>query len=355
MDFQKYFTSDAIAEYWTNDVTNAQAFGSDVLFPPRKKAGLELKWIRGHKGVGISLMPSAFDTKATFRERKGFKMSETEMPFFREGFHIDEKDRQMLMEIQNSNSTFAEEIISRIFDDAADLITGARIVPERMAWQLLCPENGKPGITIKANGMNYIYDYDPDGTWQAKNYKALTGKAKWDVTTSTPLTDFTTAKDAIAANVGETITRAYMNTNTLNKMIASDEVKNRFMTVTAKSIAVLTQSEARALVEQTTDIKIHLFDKMYQPEGGGDSVKYIPDGYVVLVPDGKVGEMWYGTTPEEADLRAGLTNASVSIVNNGVAVTTIKEPHPVNTNIIASEIVLPSFQKMDAVYCIKAY
>lgn len=355
MDFQKYFTSDAIAEYWTNDVTNAQAFGSDALFPPHKKAGLELKWIRGHKGVGISLMPSAFDTKATFRERKGFKMSETEMPFFREGFHIDEKDRQMLMEIQNSNSTFAEEIIGRIFDDAAELITGARIVPERMAWQLLCPENGKPGITIKANGMNYIYDYDPDGTWQAKNYKALTGKAKWDVTTSTPLTDFTTAKDAIAANVGETITRAYMNTNTLNKMIASDEVKNRFMTVTAKSIAILTQSEARALVEQTTDIKIHLFDKMYQPEGGGDSVKYIPDGYVVLVPDGKVGEMWYGTTPEEADLRAGLTNVSVSIVNNGVAVTTIKEPHPVNTNIIASEIVLPSFQKMDAVYCIKAY
>ena len=277
------------------------------------------------------------------------------MPFFREGFHIDEKDRQMLMEIQNSKSTFAEEIISRIFDDAAELITGARIVPERMAWQLLCPENGKPGITIKANGVNYIYDYDPDGTWQAKNYKALTGKAKWDVTTSTPLTDFATAKDAIAANVGETITRAYMNTNTLNKMIASDEVKNRFMTVTAKSIAVLTQSEARALIEQTTDIKIHLFDKMYQPEGGGDSVKYIPDGYVVLVPDGKVGEMWYGTTPEEADLRAGMTNASVSIVNNGVAVTTIKEPHPVNTNIIASEIVLPSFQKMDAVYCIKAY
>ena len=350
MDFQKYFTSDALAEYWTNDVTNAQAFGSDALFPPRK-----LKWIRGHKGVGISLMPSAFDTKATFRERKGFKMSETEMPFFREGFHIDEKDRQMLMEIQNSKSTFADEIISRIFDDAAELITGARIVPERMAWQLLCPENGKPGITIKANGVNYIYDYDPDGTWQAKNYKALTGKSKWDVTTSTPLTDFATAKDAIAANVGETITRAYMNTNTLNKMIASDEVKNRFMTVTAKSIAVLTQSEARALVEQTTDIKIHLFDKMYQPEGGGDSVKYIPDGYVVLVPDGKVGEMWYGTTPEEADLRAGMTNASVSIVNNGVAVTTIKEPHPVNTNIIASEIVLPSFQKMDAVYCIKAY
>ena len=221
MDFQKYFTSDALAEYWTNDITNAQAFGSDALFPPRKKAGLELKWIRGHKGVGISLMPSAFDTKATFRERKGFKVSETEMPFFREGFHIDEKDRQMLMEIQNSKSTFAEEIISRIFDDAAELITGARIVPERMAWQLLCPENGKPGITIKANGVNYIYDYDPDGTWQAKNYKALTGKAKWDVTTSTPLTDFATAKDAIAANVGETITRAYMNTNTLNKMIAS--------------------------------------------------------------------------------------------------------------------------------------
>lgn len=69
----------AIAAYWTNDPTNAMPFASDALFPAKKKAGLDLKWLRGHKGVGVSLMPSAFDAKATFRTREGFKFDETEM------------------------------------------------------------------------------------------------------------------------------------------------------------------------------------------------------------------------------------------------------------------------------------
>lgn len=56
----------------------------------------------------------------------------------------------------------------------------------------------------------------------------------------------------------------------------------------------------------------------------------------------------YGTTPEEADLR-GASSAEVSIVNTGVAITRILQEHPVNINTFASEIVLPSFERMDEV------
>ena len=42
-------------------------------------------------------MPSAFDAKATFRDRIGFEKLETEMPFFREGYKIKEKDRQEML------------------------------------------------------------------------------------------------------------------------------------------------------------------------------------------------------------------------------------------------------------------
>ena len=52
---------------------------------------------------------------------------------------------------------------------------------------------------------------------------------------------------------------------------------------------------------------------------------------------------------------AGISNAQVSVVNTGVAITTKQEVNPVVTDIFASEIVLPSFERMDAVYCIKAY
>ena len=52
---------------------------------------------------------------------------------------------------------------------------------------------------------------------------------------------------------------------------------------------------------------------------------------------------------------SGNVAASVSIVNTGVAVTTIKEAHPVNVQTIVSEIVLPSFEKMDDIFVIKVF
>ena len=94
---------------------------------------------------------------------------------------------------------------------------------------------------------------------------------------------------------------------------------------------------------------------MFKADQYSASEKYLPDGMVVVAPSGALGSIWYGTTPEEADLLSGQSGASVSIVNTGVAITTELTVHPVNVNVYASEIVLPSFERMDAVYCIKAY
>ena len=78
-----------------------------------------------------------------------------------------------------------------------------------------------------------------------------------------------------------------------------------------------------------------------------DAPETRPDGLVALVPEGSIGNTWYGTTPEEAD------GVNTALVNTGVALTTMKIPHPVNTNIIASEIVLPSYERMDEVALLK--
>ena len=69
--------------------------------------------------------------------------------------------------------------------------------------------------------------------------------------------------------------------------------------------------------------------------------------------DGNLGSTYYGTTPEESDLMSGATEAQVQIVNTGVAVTSVKEPHPVNVMTIVSEIVLPSFEAIDGVFIAK--
>lgn len=180
MDLREVFTPAAIAANWIEVASNQIPYLGATLFPARKKAGLDLSWLKGSRGLPVSLMPSAFDAKATFRDRIGFEKLETEMPFFREGYKIKEKDRQEMLRVQESTDPYAAEVIARVFDDTRDLVDGANVVPERMIMQLLFPEGGDVGIAIKANGVNYTYKYDTDGSWKTSNYTALTDTATWD-------------------------------------------------------------------------------------------------------------------------------------------------------------------------------
>ena len=55
-----------------------------------------------------------------------------------------------------------------------------------------------------------------------------------------------------------------------------------------------------------------------------------------------------GTTPEESDLMNSL-GANVSIVDNGVAVTTSQTVDPVNVETKVSMVSLPSFEQADKI------
>lgn len=352
MDIREVFTPAAVAANWTEVASNQIPYLGATLFPAKKKAGLDLSWLKGSRGLPVSLMPSAFDAKATFRDRIGFDKLETEMPFFREGYKIKERDRQEMLRVQDSNDPYAAEIIARIFDDARDLIDGANVVPERMIMQLLFPANGDAGISIKANGVDYTYDYDPGDVWKTNNYTALSGTDLWDApTTADPFAAFKKVKDAIRTRTGDDLTVAIMNTATFNMLAATDAVKNRWLTTTGRSMGYLTDAEVKAVMEGTAGVRIAVYDKQYRDESK-NAKSFVPDGYVCLIPDGALGSTWYGTTPEEADLR-GSSSAEVSIVNTGVAITRTIQDHPVNINTFASEIVLPSFERMDSVGVLK--
>ena len=352
MDFKAFFTPAAIAANWTEVASNRIPYLGNALFGNKKKAGLDLAWIKGSRGLPISLMPSTFDAKATFRDRIGVSKTETEMPFFREGMKIKEKDRQELLRVQDSNDPYAQATIDRVFDDANELIDAADVVPERMRMQLLFAEDGNVGINIKANGVDYTYNYDQNGEWKANNYTALTGNDMWSApATADPFAAFKSAKDGVVARTGSEVVYAIMNSTTFNAMAKADAIKNRYLSANGLALGYLTDAEVKAAVKSTSGLDIVVYDKMYRDE---DKVahKFVPDGYVALVPAGELGSTWYGTTPEEADLM-GSGKVEVAIVNTGVAITRIIEEHPVNINTFASEIVLPSYERMDEVALIK--
>ena len=353
MDLRELFTPAAIAAHWDETASNRIPYLGTALFPSRKKAGLDLSWIKGSKGLPVSLMPSAFDAKATFRDRIGVQKVETEMPFFREGFKIKEKDRQELLRVSESNDPYLNAILANIFDDADQLIAGADVVAERMRMQLLFAIGGEVGITIKANGVDYTYEYDAADAWKSTNYFALSGTALWSApTTAHPFTDFKTAKDAVAEKTGSELVAAIMNSTTFNALAATDEIKNRFLTTTNRAIGFVADADVKNVVRDVSGLDIVVYDKQYANESK-TAAKYVPDGYVAMIPSGPLGSTWYGTTPEEADLLGRASDAKVAIVNTGVAVTQIVDPHPVNVNTFASEIVLPSYERMDEVALLK--
>ena len=90
MNIREVYSSKAIALRHNEVASNKQAYLGKGLFPTKKKTGLDLKWIKTSKGLPVSLKPSAFDTVSTIRSREGFKMTETEMAFFKESMLIKE-------------------------------------------------------------------------------------------------------------------------------------------------------------------------------------------------------------------------------------------------------------------------
>lgn len=358
MNIYDIFESKAIASYWTDVNANMKdpMIGTKY-FPVSKQTGLSLAWIKGRNNLPVALQPAAFDTKAPLRDRIGVKELSTEMPFFREAMRIGEKDRQDIETLLAKGEQFAQPTIMRIFDDVTNLVDGAMVQAERMRMSLLY--SGRIGITATAeNGRDiaYNYDYDVDGEWATNNKVELLTTSQWtlaNAATSDPINDLLDAVERMAETKGVRPVEVLMNTTTFKGMIASESIAKAMNPLGATSM-IITRNTAKQFIENETGLTITLYDKMFKDEQGADR-KYFPDGYATLLPAYALGNTWYGTTPEEFDLMSGTANASVSVVNTGVAITTIKEPHPVNVQTVVSEIVLPSFERMDDIYVIKAF
>ena len=346
------YTSKAVALVDRTNASNRIPYLGAGLFPPKKKMGLDLKWIKTSKGLPVSLAPSAFDTRSTIRSREGFKMTETEMAFFKESMLIKEQDEQEIMRIQDSADPFAREVLDRIYDDAETLLEGAEVVPERMRMQLLSAENGHPGISISADGATYNYNYDPDGSYEANNFTELVGTDMWsDTVNSDPITDVMNAQDAVEAKTGTRPSILIVSKQTMNYLKQNVKVRDYTLSQNVTANIIMTDNRVKETFSTELGVTIIVYSKQYKDENGMVK-KFYPDGMATLVPDGALGNTWFGMTPEERTLM-NRPDADVSIVDGGVAISVTVTEDPVQTKTTVSEICLPSFERMDETYTLK--
>lgn len=354
MDLNDLFTPAAIAASFTQVHSNDLPYLGTSFFPAKKHSGLDLSWIKGTKGLPVSLKPSTFGTKATFRDRIGVSKLETEMPFFREAYKFDEKDRQNVLRAQSASDPYVQPVIDHVYDDVNDLLNGAAVVPERMIMQLLAPESGNVGIDIEANGVAYKYNYDPDGSWKASNYVPITTSANQWITSASadPLGDMQTMQDTIEDACGSRPDTAIMSRATFKLLLKCDSIKSAILAQNPTAHVFLTDPIVKQAVADILGIDIIVYNKKFKTEAGTPT-QFYPDNYVTMLNrSAKLGGTYYGTTPEEADLM-GTKAANVSLVGEGIAVSQYTEPHPVTLFTVVSEIVLPSYEGIDTVGVLK--
>lgn len=353
------FNAEAIAAYYTEDASNKRPFLGEAYFPNRRKAGLDLSWIRSHKGAGISLMPSTFDAMPTLRPRGQAQITREEMPFFRESRLVKERDLIELSRIADMNDPFLENVIDSMYDDTTELLEGAEIAAERMRMNLLAPTDGNVVISIgTADNVIGAYNYDADGSWKTGNYIELTASDTWDnPTTATPFSDITTAVRKLAAK-GVVATTIIGTSNTFNMLCSNEQVKAALVSVTGQALNYIDDATVQDVIKRKLGLEWISYDKIYRDYDGTEKAFY-PDGYVTILGDSILGNTWRGTTPEELAGRGGLITmpsipADVKVTDSGIAIAVMSEYKPsVAVTTTVSQIVLPSYEGMNGVICMK--
>lgn len=326
-----------VAGYYEESTVGKVAPLGLSLFPRVKQLGLELSFIKGKGGVPVVLKPSAFDVRATLRDRVGLETLKTDMPFFKEAMLVKEKDRQdLLTMLQTGNKAYVDMVLRKIFDDKSTLVEGSESQEERLRMQLLT--QGK--IAVSANGVDMEYDYG-----MPADNKVFPTKV-W----SDPAANI--GKDIMnwimeAKKKGISLTRVVTNTSTIRNLMDNTAISKEIL-ATQQGLGVVTPAMASNWTKSKFGLRILLNDDVFIDETGATK-QYVPDGVFTMIPDGNLGKTSFGTTPEEADLMSG-SDAQVAIVNTGVAITTTKKTDPVNVETKVSMITLPSFEAIDKVF-----
>ena len=165
--------------------------------------------------------------------------------------------------------------------------------------------------------------------------------------------DVSTAMDTVEALTGERPAIMIVSKKTMNYLKQNAKIKSAILAQNTTANIFMSDKRVDEVFNNELGIRVVVYAKQYKDETG-TAQKFYPDGFATLVPAGALGSTWYGTTPEERTLMGNAT-ADVSIVNTGVAVAVTVSNDPVQTKTTVSEIVLPSYERMDSTYVIKCY
>lgn len=312
-----------------------EAYMGEVLFPERKTEALEIDIIKGASNLPVSAKVHAFDTEAEIGSREGAESFTQDMALIKRKIKIPEKTLIALESPRNDNEE--ADMIRRIFNDVDNLVASVRTRVEAMRMEAL--STGK--IQVNENGVKASIDYGMPAAHKASK--------TWTSGTPTILEDMDAWVDKVVNDTGFTPTRALTSKKILNAILRDERIRAAIYGV--NSAKMLTVAELNAFLAQQKLPQIAIYDKKYRVQdakGGYAAKRFLAEDAFIMMPDGKMGDTFYGVTAEELELRRN-PSVDVSAVGN-IIVCQYNTVDPVAKWIKAVATSLPSFPYADQVF-----
>lgn len=310
------------------------AMVGETLFPSQKTDQLEIEMIKGANNLPVSASIHSFDTETEIGSREGTSKSMQELALIKRKEKVGEK----LLIALNNPRTSAEEkrIINNLFNIADDLVKSVLVRVEAMRLEAL--STGK--LNINENGVKATIDYGmPNQNKVAKT---------WSSGAPNILEDIKTLCDTISTATGFRPTRTLTSTKNLNILLKDDGIRSAMFGV--NSARLTNQTELNQFLASQKLPQIATYDALYRVQGKDGKYttkRYLTESAFIVLPDGKMGDTFYGPTAEEIEL-ALKGDVDIEMIGN-ILLQQYSTNDPVAKWIKAVASAMPSFPYADQV------
>lgn len=306
-----------------------------VLFPEQKIDALEIEMLKGANNLPVAASVHSFDTETEIASREGINAAIQDLALIKRKQKISEKE---LIALHAPRSKQEEkQVIARIFNDVDGLVNGVRARVEALRMEAL----GTGKIVLNENGVKGTIDFGvPSGQKSSKT---------WLSSTPDILKDITDMVNAVVTGSGFRPTRALTSQKILNGILKDERIRKAMYGVNSEKVANLNDLN-QLLVSQGLP-KIATYDGMYRTQNAkGEYVtkRYFKEDSFVLMPDGKLGDTFYGLTAEEVRLR-NTPGVDIEMFGN-ILTQHYTTNDPVAEWIKAVATAMPSFPAANQIY-----
>lgn len=271
---------------------------------------------------------STDDVSSARLSNDGFETIIYELGQLKNHVFVDEHTRRRINDILKTVNSpeMASAVTMTQQKNAVKLMQNALISREIMFTQALT--TGKINYQTKQLSVKAQFPMVDD------QFIDLTKSNPWGTEKSTATTDIVNAISTMKQLNGTTIAHAIMNQRTFNLLFNSGQITNTLgINLTTNNVAASAEQVNR-IFSDATGIDITVYDK------GIRSGKFIPDGKVVLIPDGMLGQLAWTDTNEAL---GNLTQSpfQTSTTNDGITLVVSSESDPSGVKYLIAEDFLP--------------